>query len=224
MAATTFDAIADWNQANILRALKGAALIAPYSATIPPAFTSGTGTAVAPEALTGFTSLGYIDKGAAPTFSPSTEISEIESWGALEPTRTDIISRNMTVSFTAQETKKQALELFSGVDLSAVEADSGTHEIQFTDAVSPATIYYRMIFLFVDGDGTDAVYVYKVLPRVSVTEIGEQSWTPEGAVTYPFTFAAKIDPTLGYSAKNVYGGPGLTTERLTAMGFTVAAP
>lgn len=222
MAATTFDALSDWNQELILRPLKGAVLIAPYSTAVPAAFTSGASADL--EALTGFTSLGYIAKDAPPSFSPSTEISEVESWGALEPTRTDIISRNMTVSFTAQETKKETLELFSGVDLSAIQADAVTHEIAYNDAVSPATTYYRMIFMFVDGSGTNAKYVFKVLPRASVTEIGEQSWSPDGSLTYQFTMAAKIDPTLGYSARNVIGGPGITATRVTDMGFTVATP
>lgn len=222
MAATTFDALAAWNQSLILRPLKGAVLIGDEDAVIPASFTSGASAAL--EELTGFTSLGYIAKDAPPSFSPSTEVSEVESWGALEPTRSDIISRNLTVSVTAQETKKKTLELYSGRSLDAVQADAVTHEVQWTDAVSPETIYHRLIFMFIDGSGSKAVYRFIVLPRAQVTEIGEQSWSPDGAVTYPFTFAAKIDPVLGYSANNVFGGPGATTERLTAMGFTVATP
>lgn len=222
MAATTFDALADKNSELIFKPLKGAVLIAPYSTAIPTSFTSGASADL--EELTGFTSLGLIGADNPPSFAPTVESSDVEAWGELEPPRTDIISRQMAVSFTTIETRRQALELFSGVDLSATEADAVTHEIAWNDATSPSTTYFRLIFLAVDGAGADAKYFFKILPRASVSDISEQSWAQDSALSYGFTFAPKIDPTLGYSVRNVIGGPGVSAGTVTDMGFTVATP
>ncbi|WP_280465242.1 IPT/TIG domain-containing protein [Nocardia brasiliensis] len=144
------------------------------------------------------------------------------SWGAIEPTRTDILKVDLSVSFTAQETKRRSLELYTGIDLSAVTADATTGEIQFNNPTSPETRYNRIIFGLVDGAGADAIYILKVLPRATVTEIGEQSWGQESALTYNFTVKAKIDPVLGYSMKNVICGPGVPAL-LAAMDFAQTA-
>lgn len=222
MAATTFDALANKNGDLILKPLKGAILIAPYSTAIPPAFTSGAGAAL--EALTGFTSLGLISKDNPPQFSPELETQDVEAWGELEPPRTDITKRTMSVSFTSLETKREVLELFSGVNLSSVTANATTHEIAYNDATTPSTTYYRLIFMFVDGEGTNAKYYFKILPKANVTAVEAQSWSSDSALTYGFTVAAKPDPVLGYNVRNVIGGPGITTQVVTSMGFTVATP
>ncbi|MCD2099535.1 hypothetical protein QNA24_30265 [Rhodococcus qingshengii] len=222
MVATTFDAVADKNSDLVFKPLKGAVLIAPYSTAIPTSFTAGAGASL--EELTGFKSLGLISKDNPPSFAPTVETSEVEAWGELEPPRTDITSRQMSVSFTTLETRREALELFSGVDLSATEADAVTHEIAWNDATSPSTTYYRLIFLAVDGSGANAKYFFKILPKANVTDITEQSWAEDSAMTYGFSFAPKIDPTLGYSVRNVIGGPGVTSQLVTSMGFTVATP
>ncbi|WP_238840649.1 phage tail tube protein [Prescottella equi] len=221
MAAATFEDIADFAPELIRKPLKGAILVAPLTATIPAAFTSGASADL--QELTGFKSLGHTAKDAPPSFRPEIQSSDVESWGALEPTRTDIISRDLSVSFTSQETKKETLELYSGVDLSSTEANSVTKEIQYNDPTAPSTRYHRMIFLSVDGSGADAIYILKILPRAMVSEVGEQSWNPETALSYPLTVKAKVDSTLGYSVKNVICGPGVAAI-VQKMGFAVAAP
>ncbi|WP_063023812.1 IPT/TIG domain-containing protein [Nocardia niwae] len=220
MAAVTFEQLAAWNQSLIRRPNKGFVLIGDDDATIPPAFTDGVSAEF--QALTDFESLGLIAKDAPPTFRPEVQSNDIESWGAIEPTRTDILSVDLSVSFTAQETKRRTLELYTGIDLSAIEADATTGEIQYNNPTSPETRYNRLIFGMVDGAGADAIYILKVLPRATVTEIGEQSWSQESALTYNFTVKAKIDPVLGYSMKNVICGPGVSAL-LAGMGFTATA-
>ncbi|MDH6282803.1 hypothetical protein [Prescottella agglutinans] len=221
MAAATFEDIANFAPELIRKPLKGAILVAPIATNIPAAFTTGA-TADLQE-LTGFKSLGHTAKDAPPSFKPEVKSSDVESWGSLEPTRTDIISRDLSVSFTSQETKKETLEMYSGIDLSAVKADSTTKEIQYNDPTSPSTRYHRMIFLAVDGSGADAIYILKILPRAMVSEVGEQSWNPENALSYPLTVKAKVDSTLGYSVKNVICGPGVAPI-VQKMGFAIATP
>jgi hypothetical protein len=217
MTAVTYEEIANWNPGLIRRPNKGFILVAPMTVSIPAAFTTGASADF--QALTGFESLGLIAKDAPPSFKPDIKSNDIESWGALEATRTDIITRNLTVTFTSQETKRANLELYSGVDLSAISPDGTTNEIQFNDPTTPDTIYNRYIFGMVDGSGAQQITILRILPRATITEVAEQSWSQEQALAYNMTANAKIDPDLGYSLKNVICGPGLA-DIITAMGFT----
>lgn len=220
MAAVTFEDLANWNAATMRRANKGFVLIGDDDATIPAAFTDGVSAEF--QALPDFRSLGLIAKDGAPTFRPEVQSNDVESWGALEPTRTDILSMNMSVSFTAQQTNRDTLALYAGISLDDVVADATTKEIQFNNPTSPATRYNRYIFGMVDGEGADAITILRILPRATVSEIGEQSWSQENVLTYNFTLKAKIDEDLGYSMKNVICGPGVAGI-LADMGFTATA-
>lgn len=214
MVAATFEQIAAWKPSLIRRANKGFSLWAPMSVAIPAAYTSGV--AAEFQALTGFESLGMHSKEGAPAFRPEVESEDTEAWGALEPPRTDIISRKTGVSATLIETKRVVLEQYSGVDLSAIEPDPTTKEIQWSEPTAPETRYGRLVFGMVDGSGADLIYYLRILPRAAVTEIGEQSWA--SALQYNLTWAAKIDEDLGYSIRNVLCGPGIAAL-VEEMGF-----
>jgi hypothetical protein len=220
MATATYEEIAQWKPELIRRPNKGFILVAPMSVSIPTAFTSGASADF--QALTGFESLGLIAKDAPPSFKPDIKSNDIESWGALEATRTDIITRDLSVTFTAQETKKATLALYSGVDLSNLTADGTTNEIQYNDPTSPDTEYNRYIFGMVDGSGANQITILRIIPRGTITEVAEQSWSQEQALAYNMTVKAKIDSDLGYSLKNVICGPGLAPI-LADMGFTAVA-
>ncbi|MFE3572396.1 hypothetical protein ACFXON_23525, partial [Bacillus subtilis] len=220
MTAVTFEQIAEWRPELIRRPNKGFALIGDENATIPASFTSGVSADF--QALTDFTSLGMIGKDNPPSFKPDVKSSDVEAWGALEPPRTDILTRNLSVSMTLIETRKRTLELYSGIDLSNNTADATTNELQWNDPTSPETRYNRVILGMIDGSGTKAIYYLRILPRATVTEVGEQSWSQEKALEYNITLHAKIDSTLGYSVKNVLCGPGVG-PLLAKMGFTATA-
>ncbi|WP_043654343.1 IPT/TIG domain-containing protein [Nocardia thailandica] len=222
MPAVTFDEVANWNPSLIRRPNKGFVLIGDMSATVPTAFTSGVSAEFQGLAGAGFDSLGLIDKGAPPTFTPEVESSDVEAWGALEPPRTDIITRKTTVAATLLETKRRTLELYSGVDLSTVVADATTKEFSFTDPTAPETRYHRVIVGLVDGAGANAIYYLRILPRATVTQVGEQTWSQENALAYNVTWSAKIDEDLGYAVKHVLCGPGIAPI-LADMGFAATA-
>nr|WP_296763809.1 hypothetical protein [Rhodococcus sp. (in: high G+C Gram-positive bacteria)] len=202
----SFAEIRDLKQSLIRKPLAGAVLLAPLSADVPQTFTTGTTAELA--ALTAYKSVGHISRENSPTFTPETEVSDVESWGLLESARTDIISRNTTISWTGQETHKLNLELYHNVDLSAVTPDATTGEVSFADPTDPSIIYHRAIFLSVDGSGANAIYIIKVAPRFTVTEVAEQSWNQESAIEYAITGRAKVDEDEGYAIKTFFGGPG----------------
>ena len=212
-----FDTIRDVQTSLIRKPLAGLIAVADLATAIPTALTAGaTGDLAA--LPTGFKQLGYVSKDDGITFSRDTDAADVESWGELEPTRTDMTRDVTSAGFTCQETRKSVLELYYNVDLSAVTADATSKEVTFNQASSPRTKYSRVIFLSKDGTGTDAIYIAKIMPRAMVSAYDDQNWNQDDPMAYPLTLTAKKDSALGYSVRHVFGGPGWAS-RLTAMGF-----
>ncbi|WP_109523668.1 MULTISPECIES: phage tail tube protein [Nocardia] len=218
-----FSVLRDLKQSLIRKPLAGAVLLADMATAIPTAFTTTAAGTLVDLATAGYASLGHVSKEGAPTFTPETETSEVESWGLLESARTDIISRNTSIAWTGQETHKANLELYHGRDLSTVEFDATTGETEFTDPTDPSVIYHRAIFIGVDGAGTDTIYVIKVCPKFTVTDVSAQTWSQENAIEYAITGRAKLDEDEGYAVKTVFCGPGWKARALDA-GFIASTP
>jgi hypothetical protein len=207
----------------IRKALAGSLFLAPMTSTLPTTLTTGTGADLT--ALpAGFDDIGWVTKDDGLTWSRSTEVSEVNSWGAFDPTRRDINADMTGLNFTAQETKRLTLEMYNNADLSGVTPTAITGEVAFSNPTRPSTTYYRAYGIFVDGSGADAIYVGRLLPRASVTERGDQTWTDgDDAVGYPMTMSAAVDTAAGYSVRHFFGGPGWRST-LVAMGFPALAP
>ena len=201
----TFDTLADFKDELVRKVLAGAALTAPMSTALPVTLTSGATSALID--MSDFDSLGRISD-AGLSASADTESSGVPGWGALEDVRTDIIRRTSTFGFTCIETRKTTLGLYYNQDLSGVTPDATTGEVSFTEATKPDTRYCRMVLLGVDGEGDNAIYIARFLPRATISEISEQTWSTADALAYQMTVTAKIDSTLGYAVKHLYGGPG----------------
>lgn len=183
------------------------------------ALTTGVGSTLVD--LADWDQLGWVSKSDGVTFSAETETSDVESWGALEPTRSDITKDVTSAQFTCQETNKKVLEMYYNVDLSAVQGDSVTSEVAFNQSTEPDTIYRRMLFLSKDGSGAREVYIAKVMPKTNVSAKADQTWNAEDALTYGMTITAKVDDDLGYAVRHHFAGPGWAAQ-LLKMGFTKA--
>lgn len=220
-APTTFAALRQ-NQGSLIRKpLAGILAVAEDTYDPPDPFFITVGTSELATLEDDWNQLGWISKSDGLTFSAETETSDVESWGALEPTRSDITKDVTSAQFTCQETNKKVLELYYNVDLSAVEGDSVTSEVAFNQSTEPATTYRRMIFLSKDGSGTREVYIAKVMPRTNVSAKADQTWNAEDALTYGMTITAKVDDDLGYAVRHHFAGPGWAAQ-LVKMGFTKA--
>lgn len=191
----------------IRKARDGSAFIAPYSSSAITAITSGGSSDLA--ALpAGYEDLGWTSTDGA-SYSRETETSDVRSFGSVEPTRSDVTSDTMTMGVTAQETKLLTLQLYTGADLSALEADATTGEVQIEKPARPGFRYYRVLGLFVDDTDAGELYVARFMPRARVTEFGEQAFTDgEDPISYPLTFTGYEDSVLGFSHKWFFGGPG----------------
>lgn len=217
MATATIDEMRNLKDGLIRKMVSGGAvLLAPIDAPAPENFTEGSGLTK----LTDFSGLGRLAKDGAPVFKVDEGSEDVETWGEIEPSRRDYTSRTLTVEWTCQDTRREVLEVLARRSLSDVDiADNG--EFSFTDPSKPGTVYYRAMLIGADGDGDDAVYFGRFLPKVNIT-VGEEDWNPGAAAVYPMTATAFVDGELGYSSKRFYGGPGIL-KRLNAMGFTAPA-
>lgn len=220
---TTFEAEQAYNQpANMFKALGGFIVSAPTTVPIPAAFTSGATADLRQLDPLLWTRLGLVTKGDGVVFGRDMNQEDEESWGYTENTRTDITQDVTSAQFTLQEVKRAVLEMYDFVDLSAVTPDAVTGEVAYNKPVFVAPQYRRLIFVGVDGAGTDRRYKIKVMPRAQVTGVDDEAWGSTAATKFPFTLTAKVDPALGYAVRNVLAGPG-QKSRNAAQGFGPAA-
>lgn len=216
----SLDTLQDRKAELIRKALAGSVFIAPMATALPAAMTGPAGDLT--ELPAEWVDLGYLSKDDGASWSRATDLSEVTSWGALEPTRSDIRSDVTSLAVTAQETKKLTLELYENVDLAAVTPTTGSGEVAFSKATRPAPRFNRLFAICQDGEGADAVYIGKLAPRAQVTEVGDQVWSDgDSPITYPLTFSAKVDADAGYAIRYFFGGPGWKAM-LTDMGFPAA--
>jgi hypothetical protein len=155
----------------------------------------------------GYKPLGWLTKGDGINFSREQEQQETESFGALEPTRIDFTKDTTSAAFTCQETNKQVLEIYYNTDLEGKTFDDNG-ELSFDQPKTPATIYRRMIYIAKDGNGADAKYIAKVMPKAILSEVSEQAWSPESELSYGMTIKATADDELGIAVRHVFAGPG----------------
>jgi hypothetical protein len=212
----TFEDLREAKGALIRKALGGFIVVAPMDVEVPDKFVDVDGGLIDLKAL-GYQKLGWLTKGDGINFSRDVEQQETESFGALEPTRIDFTKDVTSAAFRCQETNKQVLEMYYNLDLSGVTADAN-NEFSFENEAQPSTIYRRMIYIAKDGNGEDAKYIIKTMPKAIVSEVQEQAWSSESELSYGLTVKATSDDDLGFSVRHSFGGPGFG-DLLADMGF-----
>lgn len=166
----------------------------------------------------GYTDLGHLSTDGV-SFGRSTDISDVNSFGSVEPTRSDVTNDTITMQVTCQETKLQTISMYTGTTLSGVTSNATTGETKVQKPQRPGFQYYRVVALFVDDTEYGEVWMSRVMPRARITEYGEQTFTSgDDPVSYQLTLTGYEDATLGYSHMWLFAGPGWTAMR-AAMGF-----
>lgn len=206
----------------IRKARQGSVFIAPDTQSIPAAITSGAGGPLIALPV-GWKDLGWLSTDGV-QFGRSVDSSDVTSWGSVEPTRRDIIRDTATIQVTAQETKRETIQLYTGVTLPDTNAAAfTTGELIVTKPAQPAAKFNRMMVLSVDENTAGEIYIARLFPRVSVTDYGEQAFAEgDDPIGYPLTFTAYNDSALGYSERTYFGGPGWL-DLLTEMGISQAS-
>lgn len=191
----------------IRKARDGSVFIADMSVAGITTLTTGAGAALATLPV-GYKDLGWISQDGA-SYARTTEVSEVNSFGSVEPTRSDTTRDTITLSITAQETRLETLGLYTGADVASIESAATTGEVQIAKPSRPGFRHYRLLGLFVDDGDDGEIYIARFMPRARVTEVGEQAFTDgDEPISYPVTFQGFEDSTLGYSHKWFFGGPG----------------
>jgi hypothetical protein len=220
MAGVSYDDLQQRNAALIFKALQGSVFVAPESAA---AITTLTDTDKQLKTLPDdYEDVGWTsDDGAQ--FSRSVDTSDITGWGSVEPLRSDVTSDVTTLQIACLETKKSTIGLYTGADMSAVSPDASTGEVSIEKPARPGFRYYRVLAIAVDLTDDGELYVARFLPRARVTDYDDQNFqsSDDSPITWPVTMTGYEDPTLGYSEKYLFGGPGWAA-RLSAMGFSAA--
>jgi hypothetical protein len=203
----TYSSLADKKGSLIRKALTGSVFIAAPSVTNLASLTTGAGAGLVTLPV-GWEDLGYVTKDGV-GYGRETEQSEVTSFGAQQPTRTDQVSDIMSMTVTAQETKLLTLGLYIGVDTSGIEAAATTGELRIAKPEFAANYHYRVLGLFVDEIEEGEIYMARYFPYSKITERGEQTMADgDDPVTYNITFRAEADPSTGVDAEWIFGGPG----------------
>lgn len=215
--ATWADVVVKQNQL-IRKALDAAVFLAPLTADVPTTIVDAAG---GPALPVGFMPLGNLS-GDGITWAREVETSGITSLGSVEPTRSDIRSVTNTVQLTAQETNRLTIESTLNVDLSTLVPKVGG-EVTFEEPNRPKSKYYRLLGLAVDDGDAGEIYIGRLMPRVKMTETGDQVWSDgDDGMVREMTFQSFKDAEAGFSARHFFGGPGWAAL-LADMGFLPAA-
>ena len=215
----TFDEVKDHDSSNIRKVLRMAVFVAPVTAPVIASLVDETNEAVIPE---DYESVGVLDKENALTVTPAVTISEVMGYGYGTSLRRDIVTKNNTVNFTMLESRRRAFELYYGIDLSAVVATpeaGGKNELVFDEPDRPDTLYWRVLTLGADGDGANTIYIADYYPRATITDVAALSASETDPRRYGVTLGIDVDTDVGTAHRPFWAGPGLTTAKLTDMGF-----
>lgn len=219
MAAKSFTEVKGHKGSNIRKILEMAIFAKPVEDAdeeITKLWTSIDGLVIP----AGYLPVGMVTKDDGATWSRDQESADVESFGYAEPVRRDITKDVSGLAFTMQESKRLTMELFHGLDLSAITTDADGNFF-FDKASRPVQRKWRVLALGKDGDGPDAIYQGRWLPNAQITENGEQAWSEGDEIKYPASFTAYTDETVGTSFRELWGGPGLDHA---AMDFPVPVP
>jgi hypothetical protein len=209
VATTTYEAELGLNNPNnMLKALGGFIVVADTTTAIPSAFTQNSTADLIQLDTTLWHRVGLVTQKDGIQFSRNTRNDDENSWGYIESTRTDITEDTVSAQFTMQEINRWTQELYDMVDLSAVHPDATTGELAWNKPLLPTPIYKRVIYVGVDGTGTNRRYRIKIMPKGQITAVKDESWSNSAAVSFPVTLTAKTDSVLGYSVRTVIAGPG----------------
>lgn len=218
-----FDDVAGQNRALARKMTKMALYLGKSDVAAITTIVDATNQLVIPD---GYESVGHVSAEQGAAITPTLEISELAAYGEGQPIRRDIASRASTLAATMLESKRRVFEAYYGIDLSAVLASSaaGTkNELTFDQPDLPDVMDWRVLLLGRDGRGTNAIYHAEWFPLMNLTEVGARTWSATEGMSWPITLGAQADDVVGTPQRSFWAGPGLTTAKLTAMGFARAA-
>lgn len=214
----TFDSINTLKDNLVRKALNGNFIVAPISAD-PITVLTETSAATLKALPTGYIPGGLTtDEGLR--FARATETSAVTAWQRNTPVREDKTSDVTTLQVDFEELSRITIALYTGVALSSLTPDATTGELSIPKPATPTDVYWRGLAIARDSAPGGDVYVAKFFPRCKVTNYSDQAWGKgDNAINWGMTFTSYVDPALGYSQRDIFGGPGWKAL-LTDAGFS----
>jgi hypothetical protein len=201
----------------IRKSLEGSVFVAPITSTAISALTGADKQLLALPA--GYHDVGWMTQDGA-QFQSEVTNSDITSWGAVEPTRRDIVSDVTTLQMSLQETNRHTIGLVTGVDMTSVVPDPTSGEVAVAKPDRPPLRFWRVLSIGVDMADAGEIYIGRFLPRASVTNKDAQPMNnQDSAMPWPVTMTGYMDSALGFSERWHFGGPGWEAQ-LSAKGFS----
>ena len=202
------------------KAKTGAVLLAPMSASLPTAITTGATPALVTKP-TGFNGLGWVtDDGA--TISRSVTTTDITGWQSTSPLRSDVTEDTETIAVTFHELNAWVISAYYGVDIAALVPNATTGEVSWAKPELPAQGFSRMLILTRDTGDSGEYLIAELFPRVTVSDFDDLSYSKsDDGLTYGLTFTSLVDSTAGYAKKTFLAGVGFKADA-TALGFPSA--
>lgn len=219
----TFDSLAAKQRGNVLKATTSALFVAPMSAPIVDSvYDEATGELL--PLPSGYEPVGWVDGDDGITWGRETDTSEVIGHGSAFPVRTDITQDTTTVQCKFLEYNATTLGLAYSQSTKAVREglNRANRQVTVDTPLTPSKLNYRFLAIGRDRGGDEAIYIVRHIPSATVSEYGEQVWNNEDSPGFDVTLSAEPDDTAGFAVRTILCGPGLTDERLTAMGFDPA--
>lgn len=204
--------ISNWRAELIRKALFGSIFVAEEAA---PLVTTATLFDTDGELLplpVDYGDVGYINSDGA-SFPRETESSDLQSWQATEPTRSDLTTDTSSAEWLMQETNPYSVGLYE--DLPFAELGEVGESWTWDKPENPVGYHRRFLFVAQDNYQGLPIYIVKLFPRGKVTEREDQTQNKEDAIEYGVTVTAYRDSAIQTSVRTWVDGPGW---RLLAAG------
>lgn len=163
-----------------------------------------------------FKVLGYITTDGV-SLARSIESSDTTMVQDLEPVRTDMTGRNRTLHVTFGEMNAWVKALAHGLPVREWPTDRDG-DFDYSDGEIADFPYYRLIALYQDGVGDDAVYAADIGYRVKVTDQGDVTKNRTDSEGEDTTFTFFKDPTVGKSYREASSRAKATTATTSTTG------
>ena len=181
-----FRLIKDKQDDLVLAATNIAFYLMPYKpdADLPKVVDDVTGNLL--ELPQGAFSLGEIQKKAGVSLTPDLKTEGIQGYGSRASRRVFVTEENFDIDFTVQEIRKQAYEMFFGLD----DADITTSgkATRMVKRASGSIRYYTLVGIAVDEAFSGEIYPFWVFPKVAVTKKGKMDLAEAQEMGMPMTF------------------------------------
>lgn len=220
---TPFATLLDAKRQLIRKTLQGLVAVAPVSsdAITQATWADAAGLLALPA---GYMQLGLADDNGA-QFARAVDTSTVTSWGDVEPSRQDVKSDVETLQVVSNETRAATIGLYTGVDMSAVEADHVTGTVQIDKPAVPTLPEWRVLVVGMDRTDAGEIYIARHMLFGKITAYGNQQFNSSADAASPawdITFTGFKDPTANTAWRWLFGGPGWTAL-LADMGITQAS-